>query len=228
MSYLSLLPLRLRQFGLCAVSVGLVGLSVVGCVRLLEPRKGDATYYLLDDTQNLAPQPSDTTGLAVGLRAPRLASYLTATRIVTRRGPHQIRFSEFHRWGEDLERGISRTVALALAEQDGIQPVEIVPWPRGATFDYIVQLHVLSFEGIGPPPDPEAEDAPPPEGHSQMVVQWTILDAEGDTVLARGLTRHQEENWRMGNYEALASNLGNALTVLAEDIGARLKTLDRP
>lgn len=227
MAYLDHPSSRLRRLGLCAVAVGLIALSITGCVRLLEPRASDATYYLLSEPQSWETQSSDTTGLAVGLRQPRLASYLTATRIVTRRGPHQIRFSEFHRWGEDLNRGINRTLAQALASQDGIRSVETVPWPKGATFDYIVHLHVHSFEGIGPPPNPEAdEDDPPPEGYSRMAVDWTILDAEDETMLARGVTRHQEEGWHVGDYEALASNLGTALTVLSDEIGARLKTLD--
>jgi len=219
---------RLCRFGLGAIAVSLIALSVTGCVRLLEPRTSNATYYLLSEPVDREPQPSDTTGLTVGLRQPRLASYLDATRFVTRRGPHQIRFSEFRRWGEDLDQGISRTLAQALASRADIRSVEIVPWPKGATFDHIVQLRVLSFEGVGPPVDPETdEDAPAPEGYSQMVVDWKILDAEDDAVLAQGLTRHQEE-WKVDDHEALASNLGTALTVLSDEIGARIKTLDRP
>jgi len=229
MAYLAHLPSCLRWFGLGAVAVGLLALSTTGCVRLLEPRTSDATYYLLHPPQQSDASPSDTTGLAVGLRQPRLASYLDATRIVTRRGPHQIQFSEFHRWGENLNQGIGRTVAHALTAQDGIQSVEVVPWPKGATFDYVVQLHVLSFEGVGPPPDPDAdEEAPPPEGHSRMAVEWKILDAEDDLVLARGQTRHENEGWRVDDYEALASHLGDGLTALADEVGARVKALDRP
>ena len=229
MAYLAHPPSCLRWLGLGAVAVGLLALSTAGCVRLLEPRTSDATYYLLHPPQQSDAPPSDTTGLKVGLRQPRLASYLDATRIVTRRGPHQIHFSEFHRWGENLNQGIGRTVAHALTAQDGIQSVEVVPWPKGATFDYVVQLHVLSFEGVGPPPDPDAdEDAPPPEGHSRMAVEWKILDAEDDLVLARGQTRHENEGWRVDDYEALTSHLGDGLAALADEVGARLKALNRP
>jgi uncharacterized lipoprotein YmbA len=229
MAYLAPPSCRLRRLGLCVVAVALVALSVSGCVRLLEPRTSDATYYLLSPPQDEVSLPSDTTGLAVGLRAPRMASYLAATRLVTRRGPHQIRFSEFHRWAEDLDQGISRTLAQTLAAQDSIRSVEVVPWPKGTTFDYIVQLHVLRFEGVGPRPDPETdEDSPPPEGHSLMVVEWKILDAKDDTVLERGLTRHRTDGWSVGNYETLASRLGTGLATLADDIGAQLKSLARP
>jgi hypothetical protein len=229
MFYVSPFTSHLRRVGLYVLAVSLLGVAITGCVRLLEPRQTDATYYLLSDTQSWDAPSSDTTGLTVGLRQPRMASYLSATRIVTRQGEHQIRFSEFHRWGEDLNQGINRTVARALAAQPGINSVEVVPWPKGVTFDYVVQLHVLNFEGVGPPPDPDAdEDTPPPEGHTRMAVEWKILDMTGDTALARGRTRHQDDGWRVGNYDALVSSLGEGLATLADDLGARLDTLNRP
>ncbi len=217
---------RIRQFGLCAVGVGLIGLTITGCVRLLEPRQGGATYHVLNPPPAPDTPPTDTTGLKVGLRQPRLVSYLDATRIVTRHGPNTIRFSEFHRWGEDLDQAIGRTTALALERQPGVQSVEVVPWPKGVTFDYVVRMHVFSFEGVGPPPPgPESDDdAPAPEGHSQMVVEWRILHPTKETVLVRDRTRHRVEDWRVNDYQALASNLGTSLNVLAKDIGARLRT----
>lgn len=227
MAYFCVPPSRLRQFGLWATALGLLALSVAGCVRLLEPRTSDATYYLLDRAQQTDSRPTDT-GLSVGLRQPRLASYLDATRIVIRRGPHRINFAEFHRWGEDLDRGISRTVARGLETHSDIHSVEPVPWSKGATFDYILELHVLSFEGVGPPPDPTADDAPPPEGHSLMTVQWTLRHPEADTVLVQDNTHHRTENWRVNDYEALVANLGRGLDVLVDEIGTQLQTLDRP
>lgn len=228
MAYFCSFPSRPSRFGRWALALVLLSLSVAGCVRLLEPRTSDATYYLLDRAQQTAPDLADTTGLSVGLRQTQLASYLDATRIVTRRGPHRINFAEFHRWGEDLSRGISRTVARGLEAHSAIHSVETVPWPKGSTFDYIVELHVLGFEGVGPPPNPNADDVPPPEGHSQMTVQWTLRHPEADTVLVRENTHHRTEDWRVNDYEALVANLGQGLDVLVDDVGTELQTLDRP
>jgi len=229
MAYFCVPTSRLSRLGPWAVALALLVLSVAGCVRLLEPRTSDATYYLLDRAEETSPGSADTTGLSVGLRQPRLAPYLDAARIVTRRGPHQINFSEFHRWGENLDRGISRTVARGLEARSDIHAVETVPWPKGAAFDYIVELEVLRFEGVGPPPDPTADDdAPPPEGHSQMTVQWTIRPPEDDTVLVHKHTHHRTEGWRVDDYEALVANLGRGLNVLVDEVGTQLQILDRP
>lgn len=226
----SRLPPNARRLGTGLLAAGLLGLVLAGCVRLLEPRPSNINYYLLDSNLHTDTTSTDTSGLTVGLRRPRLASYLDAARIVTRHGPNTIRFSDVHRWGEDLDRALNRVVALNLERQSGIQAAETVPWPSGFRFDYVVQLRVLRFEGVGPePPGPDADDdAPLPEGHSQMVVRWTILGPDGTTTEHQGLTRHREEGWRVADYADLAAKLDTSLAVLAGDIGAQLRTRDRP
>lgn len=219
-----------RRLGTGLLAAGLLGLVLAGCVRLLEPRPSTINYYLLDSTRAADTVATDTSGLTVGLRQPRLAAYLDAARLVTRHGPNTIRFSDFHRWGENLDRALNRVVALNLERQSDIQAAETVPWPSGFRFDYVVQLRVLRFEGVGPePPGPDADDnAPPPEGHSQMVVRWTILGPDGETTKRQGLTRHREEGWPVTDYADLAAKLDTSLAVLAGDIGTGLRALDRP
>lgn len=208
---------------------GVVGLLLAGCVRLLEPpRPSNISYYLLDGAVAADTIAVDTTGLMVGLRKPQLASYLDATRMVARSGPNTIRFAEDHRWGEDLDRALNRVVALNLERQNGIQAAEGVPWPEGVAFDYVVQLRVLRFEGAGPPPPgPEADEAPVPEGHSEMVVRWTILGRDDEQMKAQGTTRHREPGWPVTDYADLAAKLDTSLVVLADDLGDRLRTLAR-
>ncbi len=219
-----------RRLGTGLLAAGLLGLLLAGCVRLLEPRQSKINYYLLDSNRADDTVATDTTGLTVGLRRPQLASYLDATRIVTRHGPNAVRFSDFHRWGEDLNQALNRVVALNLKRQPGIQSAETVPWPSGFRFDYVVQLRVLRFEGVGPkPPGPDADDdAPLPEGHSQMVVRWTVFGPDGETTKDQGITRHRENNWPVTDYGDLAAKLDTSLDVLADDIGTRLRSLSRP
>jgi uncharacterized lipoprotein YmbA len=214
----------------CAVLflVALGGLLVAGCVRLLEPRPSNTKYYLLDSRLDAAATPPSDEGLRLGLRKPRLADYLDTPTIVTRHPGSEIRFSEFHRWGEDLGTALNRVVGLNLEAQPGIASAEVVPWPQGATFDYVVQLRVLRFEGVGPPPPgPDADDdAPVPTGHSEVTVAWTLFGPEGDAVRTRGRTQHRIDDWPVTDYAALVSHLDSSLVVLAEDIRSRLQSLD--
>jgi len=227
MARFSFLPFGPVRLGVGLLVTGLMGLSVAGCVQLLEPRTADVTYYVLDDSPD-GQSPTDPTGLNVGLRKPRLASYLDASRIVTRRGDHELHFSESHRWGEQLERSINRAVALHLEARPGIRFVEVVPWSKGTDFDAVVQLHVRRFEGAGPPPpDPDADDdVPVPEGRSQMTVQWTLFGPDGETRRAEGTTNHEQDGWTVTDYEGLVSRLESSLKILSADIGTRLEALD--
>jgi len=216
------------RLALAALAVGAVGLLVAGCVRLLEPREADVRYYLLrgPEADTLS---ADTTGLEIGLRKPRLAGYLDPARIVARRGENEVHFSESRRWSESLPGAINRAVALHLDAQPGIGSVEVVPWPPGADFDYVVQLQVRRFEGTGPPPPgPEADDdAPIPRGRSQMTIHWIVYGPDGETRRAEGTTHHERDDWPVTNYEALVSRLETGLGVLAEDLEARLQALER-
>jgi hypothetical protein len=219
----------MRRIGFSFLSAALVGLLLVGCVQLPSPRPSNTNFYLLGSDLTGDTAAAEATGLRLGLRKPRLPEYLDAPTIVTRRGPNEIHFAEFHRWGEELGPAINRVLALNLEDQPGIQSAEVVPWPRGAAFDYVIQLRVLRFEGVGPaPPGPDADDdVPVPEGHAQMIVGWTILGPEGDTVRTRGLTRHREEGWPVSDFGDLVAKLDTSLVVLAEDIRRRLETLSQ-
>ena len=216
-----------RRLVLGVIALGLFGLAA-GCVRILEPRQSNLRYYSLEGRLSADSMASaDTAGLALGLRKVRLADYLNTPTMVTRRGPHEIHFAEFHRWSESLDRAINRAVASRLQDTDTVESAEIVPWMEGATFDYILQLRVLRFEGNGPPPPgPDADDdAPIPTGHAHMAARWELVDPATDTVLARGSTQVRRDGWPVDDYADLASKLDASLTVLADDIALRLETL---
>ncbi|MFB6248046.1 MAG: membrane integrity-associated transporter subunit PqiC [Salinibacter sp.] len=216
----------MRRLGRLVLLAGGLALVLGSCVRLPSPRPNNTQHYLLGSALP-SDTAADTTGLRLGLRKPHLADYLDTRALVVRRGPHEIHFSNFHRWGEELGPALNRVVALNLEARPGIQSVEVVPWPRGTRFHYVVQLRVLRFEGVGPPPPgtDADEDAPIPNGHSQMVVGWTVFGPEGETLRGRGRTRHRIDGWPVTDYADLVSKLDTSLVVLAEDLSRRLRAL---
>jgi len=214
---------RLGYGGLVLI---LLGLSVAGCVRLLEPREADVSYHILDGPiQN--DSVSNSEGAQVGLRKPKMASYLDPARLVTRHGPSEVDFSDSHRWAGELDEEISRGVARHLETKTGFRSVETVPWAQGASFDYVVQLNVHRFEGAGPGVQAlDQNDSAVSEGQSQVVVEWIILGPDGETQRARGTTRHVTDGWTVTDYSALVSRLEQSLDVVARDIAERLRSLD--
>lgn len=153
----------------------------------------------------------------IGLRPPRLAAYLDSPYIVIRRGPHRVVFSEFHRWGEDLAHGVGRAVAAHLASGAPSWRVVIAPWGPGSQPDYVVQLHVLRFEGVVP-------DAPgTSEGEAHLRATWEITRRENGQLLSRGTTEVGEPGWPMEDFEGLVNRLDQGLATLAEAVLADLE-----
>lgn len=201
-------------------------LALTGCFGLGRGEPPQRHYVLGEGKQPAeaaSPGPAgDVTGIALGLRRPRLAEYLESPFMVIRRGVNQIEFSEFHRWGETLEQGINRTVAGYLATKEPVGRVEFAPWPPRTNLDYVIQLHVLRFEGLVP------DDAAVTEGEVLVQATWEILRAADGVVLTRGTTEYREGGWKLEDYDSLVSLLQVGLSVLAEELVTGLKSIMAP
>jgi uncharacterized protein len=164
----------------------------------------------------------------IGLRLPRLADYLATPFIVVRRGSHQVEFSEYHRWGEDLGRSINRAVAGRLVAAgrlvDRLPPlrVEAAPWPGGTSPDHVIQLHVLRFEGVVP------EDSGTGEGEAHLLATWEIVRSLDGALVGQGYTEIRAGGWTVGDFGGLVRLLDAGLDGLAEDLVTGLQRAMAP
>ncbi len=202
----------------CLLSVcGLIGLT--GCFSLSRTAPPQRHYVLGGTALQENEPPLELAGLKIGVRRLRLASYLEAPFLVVRRGAHQVGYSEFHRWGEQLDGGINRAVAGYLAAQAPFGGVDVAPWPPQEEYDYLIQLHVLRFEGLAP------EEPSAVEGEVQMLATWEIIRQRDGVVLARGTTDFRQGGWRQGDYASLVAILDAGLNVLSGDLVSSLSEL---
>jgi hypothetical protein len=179
-------------------------------------------YVLGEGSQpDIAAPVGDSADAVIGLRPPRLAAYLETPFIVVRHAPNRVELSEFHRWGEELARGISRAVAGHLAAGAPSWRIEIAPWDAGAQPDYLIQVHLLRFEGVVPD-GPEA-----PVGEAHLRATWEILRREDGALLSRGTT-DVREGWTVGDFDGLVSGLDQALAALVEALRADLERVVPP
>jgi uncharacterized lipoprotein YmbA len=154
----------------------------------------------------------------IGLRQPRLADYLATPFIVVRRGSHQVEFSEYHRWGEDLGRSINRAVAgrvVAAGRTVARVPplrVEAAPWPGGTSPEHVIQVHVLRFEGVVP------EDPGSGEGEAHLLAAWEIFRSLDGALVGQGSTEMRAGGWSVGDFGGLVRLLDAGLDDLAEDL----------
>lgn len=204
--------------------ISLAGLlGITGCFSLGRAETPQRHYVLGGDRLQENPPPvGDLAGLSIGIRRLRLAAYLEAPFLAVRQGPHQISYSEFHRWGEPLAGGINRAVAGYLAARAPVRAVDVAPWLAREQHDYLIQLHVERFEGVAP------EDPAALEGEVHLLATWEILRQRDGVVLARGTTDYRERGWRIGDYAGLVRLLDAGLNVLSSELAAGLGDLAAP
>lgn len=198
-------------------------LTLPGCFSLERETPPDRFYVLGGSRQQEAGvQPERLAGLTVGLRRLELAGYLETPLIVVRQEPHEIHFAEFHRWGADLEGGVNRAVAGYLATLAAFEGVDVAPWLPRMQHDYVIQLHLLRFEGVTP------EEPTATEGEAYLLANWEIIRPEDGALLARGTTDYRAGGWTIGDYGGLVTLLDGGLRELADDLIAGLEPLVAP
>jgi uncharacterized protein len=213
--------------GLAAIVLISAILLLSGCFSLSRDAPPQQHYVLGGSVQDSRDTPGLVVGAdeaaattVVGLRPPRMADYLATPYLVVRYGTHRVEFSEFHRWGEELGRGISGTLALLLTEEAPTIRAVAAPWPTGTLPEYLVQLQVLRFEGVA---SEDAEGATASlTGSSHLRASWEIIRPLDGTTVARGTTDVQEPGWTLGNHADLVRRLDAALGTLAGDLGEAL------
>lgn len=165
----------------------------------------------------------ELTGLHIGLRQLQMAEYLDSPLIVVREGRHQIRYSEYNRWGGSLDSGVMRALESYLSALAPFEGVETAPWDRRVEHTFLIQVHLLRMEGVVP--------GNGVEGETRMVARWEIIGPGDGAVLVRGTTDYETSGWTVGDYERLVDELDAGLWKLSHDLASaltRLRASHRP
>lgn len=192
-------------------------LSLGGCFSLARD-PNPPRHYVLGGGAGDASSMVAPVRTSIGLRPPRLAEYLASPYIVVRRGVHRVGFSEFDRWGEDVAHGISRTLARHMAARAPSLRMETTPWPAAALPEYIIQTHLLHFEGVAP------EEPLVLKGEAHLLATWEISRRLDGTLLAGGTTEVRLADWTVGDFDALVGLLDAALDTLAAELVLGMET----
>lgn len=192
---------------------------MAGCFSLSREAPAQKHYVLGSEIHAESGVPSDVTGTVVGLRTPRIAEYLATPFLVVRQGSNEIEFSQFDRWGEGLTRGVNRVVARRMIELAPAVRVELAPWSTEVRPDFVIQLHLLRFEGVVP------QGAGASRGEAHLLANWEILRRDDGVQVARGTTEVREPGWTVGDFDDLVRLLDAALGSLASDLVTALEAV---
>ena len=203
--------------------LGLLALSgATGCFKLNRGAPVPRQYVLGAGRLQASGPPriaGDTAGASIGVRRLRIEPYLDTPLLVVRKGAREIMFSEFQRWAEPLTTGINGAVARYLSGRAPVRTVEVAPWPPKERYDYVIQLHVLRFEGEQP------DGLGATAGGVHLLADWEIVRQDDGAVLAHGTTDYRKGGWRAGDYEGLVALLDEGLVALSDALAAKIGEL---
>jgi len=185
-----------------------VALALAGCFGTTPPSR----FYLLSATPpGPTSVPSPGPEAALGVFPTRVAAFLDRPQIVTFQGDNSVALDEYARWAEPLGSGITRVLSQELATL--LPAWRVVPQPWDPTIPLrarlVVDVNTLGWDR---------------KGSVRLEANWVVLDARGDSPLARGRSVLRRDATGAGTDAAVAA--ASALVGdMAREIAAAVRAL---
>ena len=122
-------------------------LALASCI-MPESNHVEPDFYLLSNTVQDQNQSKINDDHSFYLREIELPEYLKDSRLVVRPTSHTIKFREVDRWGEPLEDGIARVLAMNLQDQFNDSRYSVYPNRRKDGLRWDLAVSFSSFERI--------------------------------------------------------------------------------
>ncbi|MDP0501218.1 MAG: PqiC family protein [Verrucomicrobiota bacterium JB022] len=186
----------------------LLGLTLSGCVNL-EPSADPTRFYVLHSGLSDAPA-TDETSRVLTLQEVRLPSYLQGSKIAVHGQGFGISYSDWHRWGEELDVGLTRVLAEYLNASLPSYQVDTGRrryLPAGAP---VLEVEIERFEGTQ-------------SGEVWVAARYIVTEEDSQGFVAQGHFRHRAE-WDGSDYQQLVAALSDGLRQLASEIASKLGT----
>lgn len=131
-------------------------------------------YRLVPLVDKRAPQGKSP---VLGIGPINVAQYLEKPQIITSGEGTRLNLAMFDRWGESLETGVTRVLAINLASLVDTSRVYVYPWRRSEIPDYGLHVNLLQFDVVG--------------NEGRLVLEWRLSRPGKDQVLAQRLEMYR-------------------------------------
>ncbi len=210
-------PRFLRIAGVAALG----GVVVMSACTLTRPITDPTRYYLLasvefEEEAGRGDEHPAGEPLSVGLRRIQVTDYFNTPAITVRTGENSLRYSEFNRWAESLDRGASRIVREQLRGDPFVGSILLFPEASREEVNYEVEIHLLACEAV---------EHPDGSGSYSFRAFWMIYDGVERSIESGGeFTRTGD--WSRGDYAAFARSISGACSELGREIARQLRELE--
>jgi len=137
-----------------------------------------------------------------------LADYLQRPQIVVRADDERLKIAEFERWAEAPDRAIARWLARDVDARLAVATV-VEATALAATPDYRLRGQVAQWD----------VDA---RSNAVLVVQWEVVDRDGQSVVAMHSSRYAIPVARADDYADVVRGLNGTLAAFGDEIIAEL------
>lgn len=187
--------------------VVLLSLLLAGCIG--SPTR-PSTFYVLsaDAGVPVATREAPAAPLSVGLGPVELPDVLDRPQIVTRPDPNRVDLAEFDRWGGDLNKDLTRTLAHNLMSRLNTDSVALYPWPGRHKPDFQVSIRFFRLDG-------QLDSAVMLDG------VWRILDGSRGCELAARHFQYQQDTSGPG-YPELVAAISRGVARLSQEIAEQI------
>lgn len=133
-------PNCVRRLPVCLGAV-----LLAGCLNL-KPTSDPTRHFVLSAVcKPPAGQPVSDRAVSLGLSPVNLPAYAKSPWIAIRTGKNEIQYSDFYRWGEPIEKGVQRVLALNLSALLETDRIGINAWRRDSV-DYELAVTLTRFD----------------------------------------------------------------------------------
>jgi uncharacterized lipoprotein YmbA len=169
-----------------------------------------AQFYLLspEPGQPVPTRAAATAPLSIGLGPVTLPEIYDRPQIVTRTDTNRINLAEFDRWGGDLNKDLTRTLAHNLMSRLNTDSVALYPWPGRHKPDFQVSIRFFRLDG-------ELDSAVMLDG------VWQILDGSRGCELAARHFQYQQDTSGPG-YAELVAAISRGVARLSQEIAEQI------
>lgn len=184
------------------VTLILAGCLVSGCLGSTPPIR----FYVLNPAQYESSLVSKTEGtdshpqeISLEIVSLRLPQYLEKPQIVTRTSENQLEMAEYHQWGGDLRKNMTRVFARNMSALLSSPRVAVVPFRSSMSPDFRIKIDVMQFEA----------DA---LGRVRLSAQWMLFrGSDGKSLATRILDLEGPEPQAPGDVEQMVARMGEVL-----------------
>lgn len=181
------------------ITVLLAGSLLVGCQQ--SPRK---QYYLLSAT----PTKNHTTEITrtLGLGPIEVADYLRNAQVMINSNANHLQVNDNAYWGEPLQKGIARVLAVNLMNHQPNAIIETFPWRSDSTPALSLRLTIYDLQLIN--------------GEATMNASWKLIDNKSKAVVSQHIFVRNKPSGKSA--AGIAATYSEFLAELAEEMNQAL------